>query len=99
MKVEATRLMRLMFLVVLSAVLVVLSVIDIDDDPTTTNLPSVVLSCFVDLDAERPAGRSESPPEETAAAMLWARLRRRLHRWVNQRGQELHLHSFFIRGP
>ena len=97
---EAIRLVRLALFVALTAVLVVFSVIDIDGDPITTNLPSIVLNCSADIDDERrPAGRSASPAEDAAPAVLRARFRRRLRRWVNQQRQELHLRALFIRGP
>jgi hypothetical protein len=96
---EAMRLMRAVFLVALSFVLVTFSAIDIDGDPTTTNLPSVALNCSADLDAERPEGRSDVPPEDSPPAVLRARLSRRLQQWMSQRGQELHLRALSIRGP
>jgi hypothetical protein len=97
--VEAMRLVRLALLVVLSAVVVTFSVIDIDGDPMTSNLPSIVLNCSVDVDAELRAGRSDTPLEDSSPAVLRVRVRRRLHRWLSHRKKELHLRAHFIRGP
>jgi hypothetical protein len=93
------RLTRLVYVVALTAVLVVFSVIDIDGDQTTTNLPSIALSCSVDLDGEQPAGNSGSRLDNAKPRALRARLRRRLQRWDDRRQEELDLHALFIRGP
>jgi hypothetical protein len=97
--VKALQVMRVACLVAFALALVVLSVIDVDGDPMTPNLPSFVLCSSVDVDVERPIGLGDIPPEVPALARIRARIRRKLQRLAGSLSQEPYLHDLFIRGP
>jgi hypothetical protein len=68
---------QVLFIGSLSLVLVVLSTIDIDGDPTTINLPPIMLVASTDLKAgehhriERPWNLTAAPPERKSRIRQW----------------------------
>ena len=76
-QVEPGWVIRAIGLTFLILVLVVLTVIDVDGDPATTNLPSVVLAASSNAKAETRPGIRRSRSPVTAGLAVFSRVRRR----------------------
>jgi hypothetical protein len=94
--------LRLLWLVFLVFGLTAVSAVDVDGDPATTNVPSVVLSVETRLAATDETRRARSEAGVRADPRRWVSRRRRIHRCLGVGA--VHPHRWHrrvrpIRGP
>jgi len=92
-------LLQSLCLIVLSVALVTVSFVDADGDPTTTNLPSIVLVTKLDISAKDDAGRVSSEPDLPARQRSLASFWRRLVLWSRASEHSWYQRVLPIRGP
>ena len=92
--------LRSLCLVLLGLALVALSAVDVDGDPTTTNLPPVVLASDVGVRAKDDASDTAAELDSPASQDRLALFRRRLVEWVGKASEHSwHTRVRPIRGP
>jgi len=91
--------LRWLFLVCLAAGLTAVSVIDADGDPTTTDVPSVVLAAQAHIPAKDEASHSGSQPNVPDGRKKLTVLCRRVGEWLGVGQHRWNLRVRPIRGP